>query len=136
MSREQGVVVVADVEGERLRQFRIAIINRRCPCHALRRGVFIHRLVAARGEAGRIVDWVDRDDEGLRGGGIDPAVGGAAVVSDSYSEIRRAVGIGCRRICQAAGAVDRRLDTEQGGVAHAAHRIVQHGLGGFIGRAG
>ena len=96
-AEQRGIGVAGDVEGERLASFiRRAGADRGRPrVHRLRPGVFVDRLVAALGEARRIVDRGQVDREVLRGRSVDAAVRGAAVDLHAHAQVGGAVRIRC-----------------------------------------
>ncbi len=116
LRREQAVVVVADVERERLaRLVRRPGADRGGPTgHRLRCRILVHRLIGTLGKAGRIVDRVDRDRERLARAGVAPPVGRAAVVHQFEADGRAAVGVDSQRVGQLAGCgINGRSRSEQ-----------------------
>src|SRR4029078_3122210 len=81
LRREEGVVAVVDDEVDRLRRLvGGAGGDGRGPRRGVQAGVFVDGDVAARGERRRVVHGGDGDGARLRRGGIDAAVGRAAVI--------------------------------------------------------
>ena len=91
-AEERRVGVAGDIEGEVCAASSAGpgLIAVAQAGDGLRAGVFEDRLIRALGEARRGVDAGDRDRERLRRGGVDPAVGGAAVVLRRQRDRRRA----------------------------------------------
>ncbi len=82
----------------------------------MRSGVFERGFIGALGEAGGVVDGVSGDVEGLRGGGIDAAIGGESIITEGDGDHRRAVDIGGEGIGQGAVGGDGRGDAEESGI--------------------
>src|SRR5205814_560101 len=75
---------------------------------ALGARVLVHGLVGVLGEDGTVVDGGAVAGEGLGHAGVDPAVGGAAVVVDLHAHGGGPVGVGRRGVGQGAGGRHRR----------------------------
>ena len=103
------------------------------PRDAMRSGVLVDRLVAARREARLIVDGIDRYGELLRNAGVISAIGRAAIVLGKHGKRSRAEGVGERGEGERAVRRDSRLVREQAVVVIGESE--GHRLAGLVGGA-
>ena len=82
------------------------------PRDAMRSGVLVDRLVAARCEARLRVDGIDRDGKGLRRAGVISTVGNATIVREKHGNSSNTESVGRRGEGERAARRDSRLARE------------------------